>query len=219
MATSKSNKIHEIDNIKRELFGIINGSDKKSLMHLSGNLIQAVLLVGDSLGYKNYLDKYRFREVMMADTLNHLVPTKSRKFSGDAVSGNGVSNEYKTVTLSGTQVRKLFDNRSLTVSMVYNDAFTDSRIDEERKKFHFVGLFHRDDNNQLGIGLVDTSYIVKTLTEGLKNWVPGKTTNLNTVKVEFNLDNQNPLLEIVYLDSKLKNWKNSTVGWLPEIND
>lgn len=154
-------------------------------------LAHAMFKKGELEGYPNVMAKNKWREVIMADHLGHDVFKKTssgRKtigYGADAVSVDGKTVEYKSSSLSVDQYMRLLDQRPITVSGIYNGAYTLDSIIEYQNHDHYFGLFFEE--RCLMILQVDTTHVIDTLFENLytKSMKVGKTTNLNTVSIKL----------------------------------
>ena len=69
----------------------------------------------------------------------------------------------------------------LSISGIYNGAYTKEAIDKYSKIDHYFGVFYKE--LCVLIIKVNTKYVIKTLRNGLTKG--GKSTNLNTVRVNL----------------------------------
>jgi hypothetical protein len=81
--------------------------------------------------------------------------------------------------------------------MIYNGAYSEEIIMSYSKHDHFAILF--DENEKITLIVqVDTNFVVQSLLEGLKSQKPGKSTNLNSVRVPIDQIKTSPLFEVVH---------------------
>lgn len=174
--------------------------------------INRVFQIADQLGIPNPLDKYKYREVQVASLLGHEVfigasggkQETNYKFGADAIDQNGNKAEYKSKTLKQKDLVKLQEG-VLSVSGVYNGAYTDESIRAYREIDHYYSVHYK--GAVVAVAKIDTKYVCDTLqknheareaanrilrAEGKKT----KTTNCNSAPVVFT--DGNPLIDIVY---------------------
>lgn len=151
---------------------------------------------GRQLGIDNILDKYKFREHQLASILKHDVFTKAsggkdndETFGADASyknsEGKTVKAEYKTSRIKGRELKSLNEGKqtNLSMSMVYNGAYTKEKIDSYKDIEHY-GSIHNDED-VVAIVKIDYSYVKTRLYVGVDKMkeIEGKTTNCNSFTV------------------------------------
>ena len=184
----------------------------QDLLRKFNESVNHVFKIADKLGYSNPFDKYKYREIQVASLLGHEVfigasggkQETNDKFGADAIDENGKKAEYKSKTLKQKDLVKLQEG-VLSVSGVYNGAYTDESIRAYRKIDHYYSVHYK--GVVVAIAKVDTKYVCDTLqknheareaanrilsAEGKKT----KTTNCNSAPVVFT--DGNPLIDIVY---------------------
>tara|TARA_Y100000296_G_C5141280_1_gene241207 strand:- start:695 stop:1282 length:588 start_codon:yes stop_codon:yes gene_type:complete len=184
----------------------------QALLREFNEAIARVYEIANQSGVRNPLDKYKYREVQVAYLLGHTVFTGASggkqetndKFGADAIDQNGKLVEYKSKTLKQEDLVKLQEG-TLSVSGIYNGAYTDESIRAYREIDHYYSVHYK--GVVVAIAKVDTKYVCDTLqknheareaanrilrAEGKKT----KTTNCNSAPVVFTEDN--PLIDIVY---------------------
>ena len=180
----------------------MESQSKKELMKQFGYHIQKVFEIGNLLGFKNPLDKYKYREIQTASQLDHTVYTGAsnggEKLGADGENQFGKKSEYKSTTLDEKELEKILGkNKRGTkcyLSGVYNGAYKEESIEEYRNIDHYFSAHHK--GVVVAIVKVDTEHVCETLLENHRNRAKGATTNCNTVKIAF--DESNPLMEVCY---------------------
>ena len=119
------------------------------------DLMKSVILIGRILGFPNILDKYKWREVIMAENLNHVAHDKGSagantdNYASDATAPNGEKVEYKTKNLQDENIRKIIDGvlgiNDFTVSGVYNGAYKEGAIEKYWEISHEFGVFNQEE--------------------------------------------------------------------------
>ena len=163
-------------------------------------LANALYMKGEFDSISKVTDKTKWRECVMAEKLNQVVHPKISAGKGSLEEGSdsydslsGRYNEYKSKAIEDKEIRNLCENvrnektglryAPLTVSGVYNGAYTSEAIDKYTKIDHYFGVFHKE--ICVLIIKVDTVYVVETLRSGLSKMKKSGTTNLNTVNVNL----------------------------------
>jgi len=166
--------------------------------------IEMVAKIGKQLGYSKITDKSKWREPIMAGKLGHQAFFKisagknSDKYGADAVDlKTGKMAEYKSKAIEDKEINNLLQKvkykktnkkySPLTLSGVYNGAYTHEAIDRYENNDHYFGVFHDEicvliirPNQDEVIGQLRTE-VDKRIAKGKKN----KTTNLNTVRINL----------------------------------
>ena len=139
------------ESVKEGILSIVKGDSKFS------DLMKQVILYGRILGFPNILDKYKWREVIMAEKLNHVAHDKasagkdSDNYASDATDSNGKKVEYKTQNPKDSKIRKMIDtflgigDNDFTVTGVYNGAYKQGAIEAYRKISHEYGTFNEEE--------------------------------------------------------------------------
>lgn len=149
-------------------------------------LITLLMQVGRRLGVDGILRHYKWREVMLAARLNHVVNARtSTGRGGDATDSTSTTCEYKSSKISRAQLDRQIRNGEIAISLVYNGAYGEDRIQPYLSQRHFFGLFD-DETEQFILAVeVAASLVVDQLLINDRSRRPGQTTNLNTVKTRF----------------------------------
>ena len=168
--------------------------------HSFEELAAALYAKGLDLGMEKITDKTKWREVVMADNLDHTVHEKisagsdSDKYGSDAYDEkSGVFAEYKSQAINNKLARNFRQDvknkktgaRFAPASIVgiYNGAFKEGAIEKYKKIDHFFGVFHNEVN--IMIIKVDNEHLTTVLAENKANQKVGKTTNLNSCKINL----------------------------------
>jgi hypothetical protein len=162
-------------------------------------LAHALYLKGERDGYPKVTDKTKWRELVMAEKLQHVAFEKisagknSDKYGADAYEADGKTAEYKSKAIDDKEVRNLTRQiknpkngsryAALKVSGVYNGAYNQEAIDSYAEHNHYFGVFWKE--RCVLIVKPKTEYVIETLTENNQKRKPGATTNCNTVKVDL----------------------------------
>lgn len=151
----------------------------------------------NNMGVSNPLDKSKWREMIMANKLNHDLFAKAsggkdnnETYGADALS-NGIKCEYKTATMSDKQYNDFKQGKlKKQYSMVYNGAYNHESIDRYNGIEQFLGLFYKSEC--VIIVKVPHQDIINKLHENLDYTIEranktGKnpTTNCNSFMVSF----------------------------------
>lgn len=165
-------------------------------------LAHRLFVLGEEEGFPNITDKNKYREIIAAKKLGHIVHKKisaggnANEYGSDAFIPEQVRikseyGEYKSKAINSNQVRNLLElDRGngrkfspLTISGVYNGAYKQSALDRYSKIDHFFVVFHKE--ICLLIIYVDTDEVMRQLKYTNDNRKPGATTNLNSVKINL----------------------------------
>ena len=157
-----------------------------------------------SLEVKKGTDKTKWREIVIAEKLGHIVHNKisagkgTKEYGSDAFNLELISyEEYKSKILSDEELRNLLElpkgkkgntYAPLTVSGVYNGYNSNYEVAsvEYSKKGHYFAVFYEE--LCLLIIKVNTDYVMKSLNDNYNKFISnGKkgSTNLNTVMVNL----------------------------------
>ena len=155
-------------------------------------LIKEAHILFRSEGIDKPFDKSKWREYLAAEKLGHIVHPnasagiQSECYGSDAFSVKKVPQEYKSKTMSPKQ-EDLLVNEVLQgkINMVYNGAYKKGAIDRYKSIVHILTLFSEQTGEMLMAVKVPTKDVIEQLEVGLKKMKPGKTTNCNSVYVNF----------------------------------
>jgi hypothetical protein len=157
-----------------------------------------------SLEVKKGTDKTKWREIVIAEKLGHIVHSKISAGKGTKEYGSDAFNlelssyeEYKSKILSDEELRNLLElpkgkkgntYAPLTVSGVYNGYNSNYEVAsvEYPKKGHYFAVFYEE--LCVLIIKVNTDYVMKSLNDNYNKFISnGKrgSTNLNTVMVNL----------------------------------
>ena len=167
-------------------------------------LSNALYEKGEADGISKITDKTKWRESVMAQKLGHTVHKKISAGAGKSEYGSDAKDkyiyaEYKSTAIVETHLKNLLEKTKwkntlfspLSISGIYNGAYTKEAIDKYSKIDHYFGVFYKE--LCVLIIKVDTKYVIETLRNGLLK--EGKSTNLNTVKVNLG---DTHLYDVVY---------------------
>jgi hypothetical protein len=187
-------------------------------------LAHALYLKGERDGYPKVTDKTKWRELVMAEKLQHVAFEKisagknSDKYGADAYEADGKTAEYKSKAIDDKEVRNLTEQirsqktaaryAALSVAGVYNGAYTQEAIDSYAEHNHYFGVFHKE--RCVLIIKPQTEYVIQTLTSQnakrleknkllIAEGKDPKTTNANSVIIK--LDNTD-IYETVFKDEE-----------------
>ena len=177
-------------------------------------LAHALYLKGEKEGYDKVTDKTKWRELVIAENLGHTAHKKISAGSGSLEEGSdsydstrGKYGEYKSKAIIDIEVRNLLRQERnvktgkrfapLTVSGLYNGAYTSGAIDKYTKIDHYFGVFYKE--LCLLIIKVNTGYVIETLRNGLLKMTERGSTNCNTVKVNLG---DTHLYDVVFKDEE-----------------
>jgi len=157
-------------------------------------LSNALYEKGEADGISKITDKTKWRESVMAQKLGHTVHKKISAGAGKSEYGSDAKDkniyaEYKSKAIVETHLKNLLEKSKwkntlfspLSISGIYNGAYTKEAIDKYSKIDHYFGVFYKE--LCVLIIKVNTKYVIKTLRNGLTKG--GKSTNLNTVRVNL----------------------------------
>ena len=186
-----NHKTNKKENQMNNLESLINYSYEE--------LAHALYIKGERDGVQKITDKTQWREFVIAEKLGHKAFDKisagagSDKYGADAYEADGQTAEYKSKAINEKEVRNLTERIKnqktgetyvpLKVPGVYNGAYKDGAIDAYSKHNHYFGVFWKE--KCVMIIKPNTDHVIDTLTENNNNRKPGKTTNLNSVKVDL----------------------------------
>ena len=162
------------------------------------DLASAMYIKGVWCGREKITDKSGWRELVVAEKLNHVAHSTiscgkySEKFGSDAFDPESQKySEYKTQSITDKDLRNLFrlpkkngeSYVSLRVKGVYNGAYSSESIDRYAEVDHYFAVFYQE--KCLLIIKVDTDHVIKTLRGNNDKRKPGQTTNCNSVVVSL----------------------------------
>ena len=181
----------------------------------------------ENMGYPKGTDKNKWREVVMAQIMNHTVHPKISAGKNSPMYGSdsfghiedGVvkGNEYKTMSILQKQLKNLMRlNRTLkngklkqydpiTITGVYNGF--NSNYEQANQTYssinHFFGVFFEE--KPLLIIQVKTEYVMEVLNRNYQAWVEsqnrGKVKSSNLNNVAINLGDTH-LYDVIWKDDK-----------------
>lgn len=157
-------KIPKTENEIKEIFpdwDDINVIEKKIiLMYIADglklqDLIQSILRIGRHLGFPNILNKYKWREVAIAENRNHTAHNKSSyggkstKSGSDATDSNGKRVEYKSENTDKNSddikiINGVLGKGKWSIRGVYNNAFQDGAIEKYKIISHEYSQFSQE---------------------------------------------------------------------------
>jgi hypothetical protein len=173
-------------------------------------VIELAVKIARSQGHEKIFSMQKYREILAAEKLSHIVHKKVSNAGGrgsDATMPNGNQAEYKSISdtrgyyesyKSGVKFGKKGKPVNLgNLTMIYNGAYSEEIIRSYSKHDHFAILF--DENEKITLIIkVDGNFVVESLLKGLKFQKPGKSTNLNSVRVSIDQIKTSPLFTVVY---------------------
>ena len=153
--------------------------------------------LGREMGFANILDKSKWKELYMGNTLGDRVfPDSTGEVKG-ADAENKESGEYREYKTSELKDEKQLDRflcsvvegtKTFSGSMTYNNAYTKENVNSYKDFGHYHGVFFRGE--LICITIVDTDYV--TSDKGLMariikqdNGEKYKSTNGNSVSVHY----------------------------------
>jgi hypothetical protein len=165
-------------------------------------LAAALYLKGEGDGYHKVTDKTKWREPVMAEKLNHTAHEKisagagKDEYGSDAFdAATGKYAEYKSQAIVDRQLDNLLERKRgvswaldkryapLKVVGVYNGAYKQEALDAYKEVDHYFGLFYKE--KCILIIKPNTDEVMRQLEYNNANRKPGKTTNLNCVKIDL----------------------------------
>jgi hypothetical protein len=190
----------------------MNTIDELAEQYSFEELAAALYRKGKRAGYHKVTDKTKWREPVMAEKLGHRAFEKisagkdSDKYGADAINeSTGVMSEYKTKAIEDSELRNLLQLPKnskgarfapLTVSGVYNGAYSHDIIDTYADKDHCFGIFYEE--QCVMIIRPQTEEVLRQLHEEIDRRERTKktgSTNLNTVSIRLD---QTDLYDVVY---------------------
>jgi hypothetical protein len=185
----------------------------QSLKDISlGTVIELAVKIAKEQGHEKIFSMQKYREILAAEKLSHIAHKKVSNAGGrgsDATMPDGNQAEYKSISdssrfsyyesyKSGVKFGKNGKPVKMgNLNMIYNGAYSEEIIMSYSKHDHFAILF--DENEKITLIVkVDTNFVVESLLEGLKFQKPGKSTNLNSVRVPIDQIKTSPLFEVVH---------------------
>lgn len=173
--------------------------------------LKRIFEIAQQRGIDNPLDKSKWREMLVSDSLGHELFTKAsggknseKTYGADARNkSNERKGEYKTVEMSKRQAKNFTNGgRSASFSMIYNGAYCDENIDRYVDIDHYIALFIKE--RLVCIVIVPTDYVIETLRNNLNKKLlaeqtDGKrrTTNLSKVTIKF-INNVPTIGQVLY---------------------
>jgi hypothetical protein len=181
-----------------------NEFNKEDLSTSLPILVSILTKAGIKVGYNSILCKFKWREVAMSNILGHQAFAKtSTGRGGDAFDENKELVEYKSEITSINVLKKRIGAKKpkpIKAALVYNRAYGEERITPYLNQRHFYGAFDEANEQCLFIFEADPNEVVAQLLSNDQKRKPGATTNLNTVKFSFYIDDprivyKSPLLQ------------------------